>query len=161
MIPKLKQIRRIAMDKSNISFNITGSWKGNRNGSGIITTNGIKLPCSAPESLDGPGIGSNPEELLMASASSCYMITLAAILSRREIKYSHLDVSTEGIVQEDGNNLIFKEIIHRPVIHLENGYEDRKEEIMKLAHRAENACFISKTLKPQVDVSVQPEIYID
>ena len=149
------------METSKISFNIYGSWEGNRNGSGVMATNGVNVPYSAPASLDGPGIGSNPEELMVASASTCYMITLAAILSRREIDYSHLEVVSEGIVHEEGNNLIFKEIIHKPVIFLNGGDEEKKKEVMQLANRAEKACFISKTIKPQITVSIQPEIHIN
>ncbi|NLO10624.1 MAG: hypothetical protein GX129_12275 [Clostridiales bacterium] len=146
------------MKSSNISFNITGRWEGNRNGSGVMTTNEVNVPYSAPASLDGPGIGSNPEELLMASASTCYMITLAAILSRREINYLHLEIDTEGIVLEEGNNLIYKEIIHKPVIFLKTGDEEKENEVIKLAHRAEKACFISQTIKPQVTVNVVPKV---
>lgn len=146
------------MNTSNISFNIKGRWDGNRNGSGTLITNGVHIPISAPAGLDGPGIGSNPEELLLASAATCYFITLAAILSKREIGYSHLEISSEAIVQEEGNTLTYKEIIHRPVIILSNGDEEKKEMVEQLAQRAEKACFIGKTLKPGIAISVQPEV---
>lgn len=146
------------MKTSNISFNITGRWEGNRNGSGVMTTNGVNVPYSAPDSLEGPGIGSNPEELLITSASTCYMITLAAILSRRKINYSHLEINSEGIVVEEGNNLIFKEIIHRPVIFLSTGDEEKENEVIQLAQRAEKACFISQTIRPQITINVVPKV---
>ena len=38
--------------------------------------------------------------------------------------------------------------------------DEKKNEVIQLADRAERACFISKTIKPQVTVSVQPEIRI-
>ena len=146
------------MEKSNVSFNIKGHWEGNRNGSGLMTTNGVEIPVSAPSALEGPGIGSNPEELLTASAATCYIITLAAILSKRGINYSHLEINSEGVVQEEGNTLTFKEIIHRPVIILKDGDEEKKKVVEQLAQRAEKACFIGKTLKPGVVISVQPEV---
>ena len=152
------------METTRISFSINGSWNGDRNGSGVMTVSNINVPYSAPASLAGPGIGSNPEELLVASVSTCYMITLAAVLSRRGVDYSHLEIDSEGIVHEEGNSLIFKEIIHKPVIYLNIGDNDnvdeKKNEVIQLADRAERACFISKTIKPQVTVSVQPEIRI-
>jgi peroxiredoxin-like protein len=146
------------METSKVSFNIKGNWKGDRNGSGLMITNEVKIPISAPAALDGPGIGSNPEELLAASAATCYIITLAAILTKREIKYSHLESSTEAVVQEEGNTLIFKEIIHRPLIILIDGNEEKKKLVEQLAQRAEKACFIGKTLKPGVEISVEPEV---
>lgn len=146
------------METSKISFNISGRWDGDRNGSGLMTTNGVQIPVSAPADLDGPGIGSNPEELLVTSTATCYTITLAAILSKRKINYSHIEINSEGVVQKDGNNLTFKEIIHRPVIILKDGDEDKKKVVEQLAEQAEKACFIGKTLKPGVTISVQPEI---
>lgn len=146
------------METSNISFKIKGSWEGGRNGNGIMTTNGVEIPVSAPADLAGPGMGSNPEELLITSASTCYTITLAAILSKRGINYSHIEINSEGVVQEEGNTLTFKEIIHRPVIILSYGDEEKKKVVEQLAEQAEKACFIGKTLKPGVTISVQPEI---
>jgi peroxiredoxin-like protein len=146
------------METLNVSFNIKGKWNGDRNGSGSMITNGVEVPVSAPGELAGPGIGSNPEELLVSSAATCYIITLAAILSKREINYSHLEINSEGVVQKEGNTLTFKEIIHRPVIFLKHGDEEKRQEVEQLAQRAEKACFIGSTLKPQVAISVQPEI---
>lgn len=146
------------METLNVSFNIQGRWEGGRNGSGLMTTNGVEIPVSAPAGLEGPGIGSNPEELLITSVATCYTITLAAILSKRKINYSHIEINSEGVVQEDGNTLTFKEIIHRPVIILSDRGEKEKKVIEQLAEQAEKACFIGRTLKPGITISVQPEI---
>lgn len=146
------------METLNVSFNIKGRWNGGRNGSGLMTTNGVEIPVSAPAGLAGPGIGSNPEELLVTSAATCYIITLAAILSKREINYSHLEINSEAVVKKEENTLIFKEIIHRPVIILNNGDEEKKKVVEQLAQQAEKACFIGKTLKPGVAISVQSEV---
>lgn len=146
------------MEKSNVSFNIKGRFEGGRNGNGLMITNGVEIPVSAPSGLEGPGIGSNPEELLIASAATCFTITLAAILSNRGINYSQLEINSEGVVQEEGNTLTFKEIIHRPVIILKDGDEEKKKVVEQLVLRAEKACFIGKTLKPGVVISVYPEV---
>ena len=36
--------------------------------------------------MDGPGIGTNPDEMLLGAAATCYMITLAAMLERSQIE---------------------------------------------------------------------------
>ena len=137
-------------------FKIKGSWEGDRNGNGTITSHDVQIPISAPAQLDGPGIGSNPEDLLVASLTSCYFITLAFFLSRREINYSHIEIESEGIVEEDKKGLTFKEVIHRPTIVMSVGDEDKREDVERLAHRAEKACFITQTLKSDLVVSVEP-----
>lgn len=139
-------------------FKISGHWDGDRNGMGTIISNGIKIPVSAPAEFDGPGIGSNPEELLLASAATCYIITLAFLLNRKAIDYTSLDINTEGITHEEGKRLSYKAIIHRPVITLKKEDEDKKEIVEKIAERAEKGCFIGQTLKPNLDISVEPDI---
>ncbi len=36
--------------------------------------------------MDGPGVGTNPDEMLLGAAATCYIITLAAMLERSNIK---------------------------------------------------------------------------
>ncbi|MFT4417247.1 OsmC family protein [Fredinandcohnia humi] len=142
------------------TFTIKGTWMGNRNGEGSISTDGLQTVISAPKELDGPGVGTNPEELLISSATTCYMITLAAVLSNREIKYDHLEVESEGTVLRDGKRLVFEKIVHKPVIVVKQADAETKEKLEQLAHRAEKACFISQTLKGNVEVSVEPTIRV-
>lgn len=146
------------MEVIKTHFKISGSWDGDRNGSGTMVTNDVRIPVSAPAEFDGPGIGSNPEELLVASAATCYIITLAYLLNRRGIDYSHLDINSEGITEEKGNDLTFKAIVHRPVIVVRGGDEGKRETVDRIARQAEKACFIGQTLKPGVAISVEPDI---
>ncbi|MEH7222755.1 OsmC family protein [Bacillus sp. JJ1566] len=142
------------------SFIVKGTWTGNRNGEGTITTDGLETAVSAPKQLDGPGIGANPEELLIAAATNCYMLTLAAILSNRDLEYTHLEVETEGTVGKDGKRLVFEKIVHKPVIFVNQADEELQEKLIQLAHRAEKACFISQTLKGNVEITAEPVVQV-
>ncbi|MEH7385606.1 OsmC family protein [Bacillus sp. JJ1521] len=142
------------------SFIVKGTWTGNRNGEGTITTDGLQTAVSAPKQLDGPGIGANPEELLIAAATNCYMLTLSAILSNRDLEYTHLEVVTEGTVGKDGKRLVFEKIVHKPVIFVKQADVELQERLVQLAHRAEKACFISQTLKGNVEVTVEPVVNV-
>lgn len=146
------------MEKIRASFTINGKWDGDRNGTGKMKLNEIEVPVSAPAQLAGPGVGTNPEELLISSAATCYIITLAAMLSKRNIEYTHLDIQSEGIVEKEGNTMTFKEIIHKPMIVLTKEDEELKQNVEQLTQRTEKACFIGQTLKPTITISVQPEI---
>jgi peroxiredoxin-like protein len=139
-------------------FSVKGKWKGDRNGEGNITTNGMSIEVSAPKELDGPGVGSNPEELLTSAANNCYMITLAAMLSNRKIELDHFEVVSEAQVDRNEGKLEFKQIIHKPVMYMKAGLEVTPEKLEELAVRAEKACFISKTLRGNVEVSVEPRV---
>jgi peroxiredoxin-like protein len=142
-------------------FSVNGTWKGNRNGKGKITSEqGLNLDVSAPKELDGPGIGSNPEELLVSASNNCYMITLAAMLSNRQINVDQLEVVSEGVVETIDGKLHFKEIIHHPIISLPKDSDVTEQKLSEIAIRAEKACFISQTLRNNVEFIVKPKIII-
>ncbi len=140
-------------------FSVTGNWQGDRNGNGTIQTNdGLTLDVSVPKELDGPGIGSNPEELLISSANNCYMITLGAMLGNRKIKLEKLEVVSEGRVDKVDGRLKFSHIIHRPSLYISPDSEVIPEKLKELAVRAEKACFISNTLRTSIAFSVEPKV---
>lgn len=142
-------------------FFINGSWNGDRNGTGIIkSSGGLNNAVSAPREFDGPGVGSNPEELLISSANTCYMITLAAMLSNRKIKVEKLEVESEGVLEKVEGKLKFKQIIHRPVIEIGSDSNVTVEKLEDLTVRAEKACFISNTLRNSIEFSVEPKLII-
>jgi peroxiredoxin-like protein len=143
------------------SFIVNGSWQGNREGTGIIRLpGGANLDVSVPKELDGPGIGTNPEELLISSANNCYMITLAAMLSNRKIEVEKLEVSSEGVVEKAGGKLQFKQIIHKPVISIKESTGVTVEKLEEIAIRADKACFIGNTLRNSMEISAQPKVIV-
>jgi peroxiredoxin-like protein len=145
----------------DFSFFINGTWEGDRNGTGNIKSDGgLNNVVSAPKDFDGPGIGSNPEELLISSANTCYMITLAAMFSNRKIKVDKLEVISEGVLGKVDGKFTFKQIIHRPAITIGSNENVSLEKLQELAVRAEEKCFISNTLRNSLQFSVEPKIII-
>ena len=145
----------------NFHFLINGTWQGNRNGTGIISSKGgLNQEVSVPKEFDGPGIGANPEELLISSSNNCYMITLASMLSNRKINVEHLEVNSEGVVERVEGKLKFKQIIHRPVFQLQKDSDVTPEKLKEIAVKAEKACFISNTLRCSIDFSVEPKVVL-
>ncbi|WP_243290915.1 OsmC family protein [Bacillus sp. FJAT-47783] len=138
------------------SFTVRGHWEGDRFGQGKINTDDFETVVSVPKQLEGPGIGTNPEELFISAATNCYMITFAAILSKRNVEYSKINIISEGIVTKDGKRLKFEQIIHKPVVYVSKS--ESIEAVNKLAHMAEKSCFISQTLKGNVKITVEPMV---
>jgi peroxiredoxin-like protein len=138
-------------------FSVNGQWQGDRNGNGTIEINdGLTIKVSAPKEMEGPGIGSNPEELLISAANNCYMITLGAMLGNRQIKLEKLEVVSEGRVDKVEGRLKFSQIVHRPSLYISSDAGVTPEKLKEIAVRAEKACFISNTLRTNVDFSVEP-----
>ncbi|MBI0577165.1 OsmC family protein [Neobacillus cucumis] len=141
-------------------FSVNGSWQGDRNGTGHIQAAGLDITASVPKEFDGPGIGSSPEELLIAASNNCYMITLAAMISNRKIEGVSFEVVSEGIVDKIDGKLKFKQINHKPTIYINPDAEVTVEKLEELAVRAEKACFISNTLRCSIEFSVQPKVIV-
>ena len=64
--------------------------------------------------MDGPGIGTNPDEMLLGAAATCYIITLAAMLERSGIKKEALHMNSEAIVDVTKGIFTYQKIIHHP-----------------------------------------------
>jgi peroxiredoxin-like protein len=142
-------------------FELTGTWHGGLMGEGRIASGGLETKISVPASLQGPGHGSNPEELLLAAASTCYLITLGAILERRGISAAKIELSSVGTVFADKGTLRFQKIVHRPRITLPAGSTEEQIETARTAtERAEKACMISQSLRGNVEFAIEPTVGI-
>lgn len=140
-------------------FTLQGQWHGGRLGSGTLTTGALTSDVSIPAEMGGPGIGSNPDELLLAAAANCYMITLASILENRKLPVRALSLRSEGFVERDGGRLTYKRIVHRPLIELEGEAADEARTTALLsAERAEKACMVSQAVRGNVELAVEAEV---
>ncbi|MGH1333294.1 MAG: SACOL1771 family peroxiredoxin, partial [Exiguobacterium indicum] len=99
-------------------FHLTADWPGNRNDVGQIETGELKTKISIPDAMDGPGVGTNPDEMLLGAAATCYIITLAAMLERSNIPKVSLTMESEGIVDVTNGVFTYDAIIHRPKLLL-------------------------------------------
>ncbi|WP_139490685.1 OsmC family protein [Brevibacillus dissolubilis] len=146
--------------QSQHSFTLNATWEGGRLGAGHLKAKGLDTQMSVPTEFGGPNTGTNPEELLIGSAMTCYMITLAAILEKRNFKVISLTLQSEGIVGVEAGNTGFRQIIHRPTIVLGDGDEKTIEVAQQAAHRAEEVCMISKAMRGNIDFIVEPTVRI-
>ncbi|KIV57620.1 hypothetical protein AM501_26050 [Aneurinibacillus migulanus] len=142
-------------------FHLTAQWKGGLFGEGQISVGNLVSAVSVPPEMNGPGIGTNPDEMLVGAAATCYLITLAAVLENRGIIPVDITLESEGIVTVEGNKPRFDKIIHRPAIVLENdATEEQLHTVAVLAERAEKACMISKAIHGNVKVTVEANVMV-
>ncbi|MGE7983528.1 SACOL1771 family peroxiredoxin [Solibacillus sp. NPDC093137] len=134
------------------TFTLTIDWPGGRNAVGDLKTERLQTQISIPPEMDGPGIGTNPDEMLLGAAATCYLITLAAMLERSQID-AKLDLKSEGLVDVTNGVFTYKAIHHYVDIDLQNKEDERTRRIAeRYAYKAEETCMISKALKGNVEV---------
>ncbi|GGJ12378.1 hypothetical protein GCM10010885_22190 [Alicyclobacillus cellulosilyticus] len=140
------------------TYTVRGAWTGDKFSVGRITSEGLTAQFSIPNDLGGPGVGTNPEELLLSAAAGCYLITLSAILSNRRIPFARIDLESVGYVEND-RGLRFDRIEHRPTIVLDRPYDE--EQLITLAEHAEHACMVSSAVRGNVAVHVSPRVIVE
>ncbi|WP_428267001.1 OsmC family protein [Haliangium sp.] len=141
-------------------FTVQASWVGGLAGSGEVRSEGLRTTYSIPANMGGPGAGSNPEELLIAAASSCYLITLAVMLGKAGVTYESLAVMSEGEVLFD-KGLQFVRLVHRPRIELpDTATESDRAAALSAAAQAEKGCMVSRAMHGNVEVRVEPELVL-
>ena len=99
-------------------FHLKADWPGLRNDIGTIDAGNLKTKISIPPEMDGPGIGTNPDEMLLGAAATCYIITLAAMMERSKLEKLALTMESVGIVDVTNGVITYKKIIHKPQIVL-------------------------------------------
>lgn len=142
-------------------FHLKADWPGGRNNVGYIESEKLKTKISIPKDMDGPDIGTNPDEMLLGAAATCYIISLAAMIERAGLPLQEMDMQSEGIVDVTDGVFTYKKIIHKPRVVLQAGATDEKlKQLEKLVDKAEKNCMISKALKGNVAIEMQADLSI-
>lgn len=142
-------------------FELEAVWEGGRNGQGSIRSGALESEVSVPVAMDGPGVGTNPDEMLLGAAATCYMISLAAMLERSGIQMERLSVSSTAVVETEGGVFTYRSITHRPLLVLPAGSDPRAaERTERIALKAEQSCMITRALEGNVRVVALPVVRI-
>jgi peroxiredoxin-like protein len=142
-------------------FHLKAVWNGGRNGTGNLEAGNLRTAISVPREMNGPGVGTNPDEMLLGASATCFLITLAAILENRKLPVLELSLESEAFVREEGRRLTFERIVHRPKMAVPSKMTDKeRESILQAAMAAEKACMISRALHGNVKIEVEPQFTI-
>ena len=139
-------------------FHLKADWPGNRSGVGTIQAQNLQTKISIPQEMDGPGIGTNPDEMLLGAATTCYIITLAAMLERSRIEKISLVVDSSAVVDVTNGIFTYKKIIHRPTLVIVNEKDTKMAN--RLLLKAEDTCMISKALRGNVVIELEPILLV-
>jgi peroxiredoxin-like protein len=142
-------------------YPINFSWTGGRGGHGSATAegSGTQFSLAVGPEYQGPGGGTNPEELLSAAIASCYTITFGIIAENRKLPITGFDVKATGYVEQNGPSVVFKSITIRPTITATSEATDEQiAAIADMAHKADNYCLVTNAVRGKVEVTVEPTV---
>ncbi|PTI00717.1 peroxiredoxin [Staphylococcus xylosus] len=140
-------------------FAVQTNWSGGRESVGDLKGDVLNEQISIPSGLGGNGTGTNPDELLVSAASSCYIISLAAVLERSGFNNITIEQSSIGTAIFENAKFRMDTIIHYPIISVEtNQKELLTQKLPKLLKVADNNCMISNSIRGNVSVKIEPKI---
>ncbi|MBI4517371.1 MAG: OsmC family protein [Deltaproteobacteria bacterium] len=111
------------------------------------------LTLAPPAAFDGPGDRWSPEELLVAAVASCFVFTFRAIAAASKISFSTIECAAEGILDRVEGGLAFSAIALKVKITAPPEVEHGR--IERVAHKAEQSCLVSRSLKAPVQLEVE------
>jgi organic hydroperoxide reductase OsmC/OhrA len=106
------------------------------------------LTASASPAYKGDGRHGDPEDMLVAALSSCHMLSLLAICTKKKITVQSYEDDAVGYLENDGGKLWITRVILRPKV-VSSADAATLEQVHHLAHEA---CFIANSVKTQVIV---------
>ena len=119
----------------------------------VTTGEGLALDVATPPEFRGGRHGEwSPEHLFLASAATCYGLTLAGVAERRQVPL--WDVSVTGVLhvtrRADGRfGFVVVELAVR--VTTEKGFED---DARRAARAAEDRCLVARALDIPVEVEL-------
>lgn len=141
--------------EKNHQYALTVEWTGNK-GEGtysytayershiIKAENKVDILCSSDPAFRGDKAKHNPEELFLASISSCHMLWFLHLCSSMDIVVTHYTDHAKGIMIEaaDGGGH-FKQVILYPKVTIKD--QSQIEMANKLHEKAHKFCFIANS----------------
>ncbi|WP_278925436.1 SACOL1771 family peroxiredoxin [Staphylococcus auricularis] len=140
-------------------FKVTTQWQGGRESVGQLKGDVLEEQVSIPSGLGGKGVGTNPDEMLVAAASMCYIISLAAVLERSGFNDIQITQQSIGRASLDKGKFKMVEITHYPEIKIDEAQLSKlKDKLSKLLQLADRNCMISNAIRGNVEVNIEPSL---
>lgn len=148
------------------TYEVRVDWTGN-DGAGTKTYKGYRrdhtIACEGKPQIQGSSDPSfrgdqsryNPEELLVASLSSCHMLWYLHLCSVNHVTVLDYSDAASGVLEEgDNGSGEFVRVVLRPTVKVSAG--DDRAKALALHSETHRLCFIARSVRFPVDIA--PEI---
>ena len=109
----------------------------------------VPLPLSAADAVD-------PEEALVASASSCHMLYFLFFAAKKGFLVDRYEDEAFGVLEKNAAGKMFmSKITLRPHVTFSGDKTPTADEMQALHHSAHEECFIAQSLKTEMNVEVR------
>ena len=135
----------------------TKTYRGYRRDHIIVASGKHPIQGSSDPTFRGDRTRYNPEELLVASLSSCHMLWYLHLCSSNQVTVMEYKDSATGLMQEnDDGSGEFVRVVLKPVVKISPDSDQTKA--LALHSEAHHLCFISRSVNFAVEI--EPEIVV-
>jgi organic hydroperoxide reductase OsmC/OhrA len=120
-----------------------------------VTVAGATITLSAAAAFHGDGALPNPEQLVVAAASSCLLLSFLAVAAHAGVEILEYRDDAEAVMPESARPVRLTEITLRPAITAQGTTAERVERLLRKAHEQ---CYIANSLT--APVALHPEITV-
>lgn len=116
---------------------------------------GEVLQASASPEYHGDVTKVNPDDAVIAAASSCHMLTFLAIAAKQRLKVlSYIDRPVGTLEKNDQGRVAITRVVLRPKVVFEDDLE--ADALRKLHDSAHRHCFVANSLNSEMVIEPQP-----
>lgn len=120
-----------------------------------ITVAGTKLTASADPAFRGDAGVPNPEQLVLAAASSCQLLSFLAAAALSGVDVLEYRDNAEAVMPGDQQPMRLASIVLRPRIVVRGASTGQVDRLLRKAH---NQCYIANSLN--ADIRLEPSIEV-
>lgn len=130
-------------------------WKGEKHGE--LRGGGVPgIGVGAPPEFNGREGDWSPEQLLVASLNSCYMLTLLAIAEFSKVSVVSFSSSAKGKLEKvAGSTYQMTEIVVKPIVVIASANDLAR--MPRIFEKAKENCFVSNSIKSAI--KIEPEVF--
>ncbi|MBC8257495.1 MAG: OsmC family protein [SAR324 cluster bacterium] len=144
---------RIYWERATQDFNIRSYNRDHE----VRFDNGVVIQSSAAPDFNGNPQLNNPEDLFVASVSSCHMLTFLAVASLKKFTVDRYSDKAVGLLEKgESGKLVMNRIVLRPEIVFSGELQPTSAELAALHEKAHHGCFIANSINSEVIVE-KPE----
>ena len=111
--------------------------------------NGLEtIRASAAPTYKGDARLADPEDLFVASLSSCHMLSFLALATKKKVTVTSYEDDAVGFLEHDNGKLWMTRVILRPSVKCDAS----RETLTQIHHMAHEACFIANSVKTNIVV---------
>lgn len=139
-------------------FHVSASWDFSAKKGSLETLDGsIHMAHAGAASLGGTAGIANPEELLIAAVSACFVQTWAIFIEKLKVPIEKALVDAGCVVEKDpAGGYHVTSITLEPRVPAAV-WESRRADVEKTLSLAEKYCIVSKAVKAGVTLTVTPK----